>query len=64
MIPRMPQGHVIIDESGSEHAFVLQSNEVMAKIMAKLIQKLPLSDVNANIEKKIPVNSVADIMIS
>lgn len=37
MKTRLPKGHVFIDESECEHAFVVKESEVMAQIMAKFI---------------------------
>ena len=34
----LPNGHVFLDESDCEHAFVIKDGKIMAQIMAKLIR--------------------------
>ena len=38
MKTRLPNGHVFLDESDCEHAFVIKDGEIMAQVMAKLIR--------------------------
>uniref|UniRef100_A0A914CGJ7 Lipid droplet-associated hydrolase n=1 Tax=Acrobeloides nanus TaxID=290746 RepID=A0A914CGJ7_9BILA len=38
MKTNLPNGHVFLDESDCEHAFVIKDGEIMAQVMAKLIR--------------------------